>query len=280
MKLFSGILEKWLADSRAYILVLSCAILLLPSVFTGLSMDDNFLCSVMLQRNIIPNLPNSPLDAFAFLQINNHGLQQLIERGILPWWTHPHIRIAFWRPLSAFTHWLDFTIYPNMPWLMHVHSLLWYVILCMIVLLFYRRFFSAYWRESFPAARIIYVAGLAALMYAADDARGMAMGWISNRNASISAIFAITALLLHDRWRQQGWVPGAFMAPFCLGMGLLGGESAVAIFGYLFAYELFISRGSLLSRLFSLIPCAAVVVIWGIVYSTAWLWRQRYGPVP
>jgi hypothetical protein len=267
MKLLSGILEKWLADSRAYLLVLLCVILLLPSVFTGLSTDDYFLCSVMLQRNIIPHLTSSPFDAFAFLQDTNHGLQQLIERGILPWWTHPHIRIAFWRPLSALTHWLDFTIYPNVPWLMHVHNLLWYGTLCMIVLFFYRRFFSAYWRESFPAARIIYVAGLAALMYAADDAHGMAVGWISNRNASISVIFAITALLLHDRWRQQGWVPGAFMAPFCLGMGLLGGESAVAIFGYLFAYELFISRGSLLSRFFSLIPCAAVVVIWGIVYS-------------
>ena len=267
MKLLSGILEKWLADSRAYLLVLSCAILLLPSVFTGLSTDDYFLSSIMLQRHTIPNLPKSPFDAFAFLQNNNHGLQQWIESGILPWWTNPHIRVAFWRPLSAFTHWLDFTIYPNVPWLMHVQSLLWYGALCMIVLVFYRRFFSAYWRESFPAARVIYVAGLAALLYAADDARGMAMGWISNRNASISAIFAITALLLHDRWRQQGWVPGAFMAPCCLGMGLLGGESAVAIFGYLFAYELFISRGSFSSRFFSLIPCAAVVVIWGIVYS-------------
>jgi len=267
MKLFSGILEKWLADSRAYLLVLSCAILLLPAVFTGLSTDDYFLSSIMLQRHIIPHLPNSPFDAFAFLHNNNHGLQQWIESGILPWWTNPHIRVAFWRPLSALTHWLDFTIYPNVPWLMHVHNLLWYGTLCMIVLVFYRRFFSAYWRESFPAARVIYVAGLAALLYAADDARGMAVGWISNRNASIAAIFGITALLLHDRWRQQSWVPGAFMAPFCFGLGLLGGESAVAIFGYLFAYELFISRGSLLSRLFSLIPCAAVVVIWGIVYS-------------
>jgi hypothetical protein len=267
MKLFSGILEKWLADSRAYLLVLSCAILLLPSVFTGLSTDDYFLSSIMLQRHIIPNLPNSPFDAFAFLQNNNHGLEQWIESGILPWWTNPHIRVAFWRPLSALTHWLDFTIYPNVPWLMHVHNLLWYGTLCMIVLVFYRRFFSAYWRESFPAMRMRYVAGLAAILYAVDDARGMAVGWISNRNASIAAFFAITALLLHDRWRQQGWFPGAVMSPFCLGLGLLGGESAVAIFGYLFAYELFISRGSLLSRLFSLIPCAAVVVIWGIVYS-------------
>ena len=267
MKSFSGILEKWLADSRAYLLVLSCAILLLPAVFTGLSTDDYFLSSIMLQHHTIPNLPNSPFDAFAFLQNNNHGLQQWIESGILPWWTNPHIRVAFWRPLSAFTHWLDFTIYPNVPWLMHVQSLLWYGALCMIVLVFYRRFFSAYWRESFPAARVIYVAGLAALLYAADDARGMAVGWISNRNASIAAIFAIIALLLHDRWRQQGWFPGSVMTPFFLGLGLLGGESAVAIFGYLFAYELFISRGRLSSRLFSLIPCAAVVVIWGIVYS-------------
>jgi len=267
MKLFSGILEKWLADSRAYILVLLGTVLLIPAIFTGLSADDYFFSTIMLQRHSILNLPNSPFDAFVFLQHENHGMRQWIERGILPWWTNPQIRVAFWRPLSALTHWLDFTVYPDEPWLMHVHNLIWYGALCMIVLVFYRRFFIAYWRTPFPAARILCVAGLAALLYAVDDARGLGVGWIANRNASIAAIFAITALLLYDRWRQRGWIPGAFMAPICLGLGLLGGESALAIFGYLFAYELFLSRGSLLSRLFCLIPEVAVVVIWRIVYS-------------
>jgi hypothetical protein len=269
MKLFFNILEKCLTDSRAYILVLVGAVLLLPSVFTGLAADDYFLSSIMLQRHIVPDLPESPFDAFVFLQHEDSDMRQWIERGILPWWTNPQIRIAFWRPLSAVTHWLDFSIFPDAPWLMHVHNLIWYGALCMIVLVFYRRFFIAYWRGPFPAARIVYVAGLAALLYAADDARGLGVGWISNRNAIISAVFAITSLLLYDRWQQQGWFPGAFLAPVCLGLGLLGGESALAIFGYFFAYELFISRGSLLSRLFHLIPEMAVVVLWRIVYS--WL---------
>ncbi len=269
MKLFSSILEKWLAGSRAYILVLAGAVLLLPSVFTGLAADDYFLSSIMLQRHSIPDLPDSPLDAFVFLQNKNNGRQQWLERGFLPWWTNPQTKIAFWRPLSALTHWLDFTIYPDAPWLMHVHNLIWYGSLCMLVLVFYRRFFIAYWEEHFPAVRILYVAGLAALLYAADDARGLGVGWISNRNGVISAFFAITALLLHDRWRQQGWIPGAWMAPVCFGLGLLSGESALAIFGYLAAYELFISRGSLLSRFLCLVPAAAVVVIWRFVYS--WL---------
>lgn len=269
MKLFPAIIEKWLTSSRAFILVLAGAVLLLPSVFTGLSADDYFLSAIMLQRHSIPDLPDSPLDAFVFLQNKNNGRQQWLERGFLPWWTNPQTRIAFWRPLSALTHWLDFSIFPDAPWLMHVHNLIWYGALCMLVLVFYQRFFIAYWRGPFPAARIVYVAGLAALLYAADDARGLGVGWISNRNAIISAVFAITSLLLYDRWRQQDWFPGAFMAPICLGLGLLSGESALAIFGYLVAYELFISRGSLLSRLFYLIPEVAVVVLWRIVYS--WL---------
>ena len=268
MKTPLRILEELLKDSRAYGLVAASSfLLLLPSVFTGLSADDYFLRSITLQHHFAPNLPDSQLDAFIFVQNDNMGMRQWIEKGILPWWTHPKIQIAFWRPLSALTHWLDFKFYPGAPWLMHIHNILWYGLLSMLVLFFYRRFFLAYWRAPLPTDRIILVAGLAALMYAADDARGLGVGWISNRNASIAAIFAIAALLLHDRWRQQGWTAGAVFAPFSLGLGLLGGESALAICGYLFAYALFIDRGGLLRRLSSLTPYVAVVVIWRGIYS-------------
>ena len=258
--------KQWLTDGRAYLLVLVCAVMLLPSVFIGFAADDYFLRTITLQHHFVPNLPDSQLDAFVFVQNDNSGMRQWIEKGILPWWTHPHLRVAFWRPLSALTHWLDFKLYPDAPWLMHIHNILWYGLLCMLVLFFYRRFFLAYWRVPLPEDRIMLVAGLAALLYAVDDARGLGVGWISNRNASIAAIFAIAALLLHDRWRQRGWTAGAVLAPFCLGLGLLSGESALAVCGYLFAYALYIDRGRLLNRLSSLIPYGAVVVIWRIIY--------------
>ena len=171
MKKLLRILAELLQDSRAYGLVVACSfLLLLPAVFTGLAADDYFLRTITLQHHFVPNLPDSQLDAFVFVQNDNMGMRQWIEKGILPWWTNPHLRVAFWRPLSALTHWLDFKLYPDTPWLMHIHNILWYGLLCMLVLFFYRRFFLAYWRMPLPGDRIILVAGLAALLYAVDDA--------------------------------------------------------------------------------------------------------------
>jgi hypothetical protein len=267
MKAISVLPKQWLTDSRAYLGVLVYAvILLLPSVFTGLSADDYFLRAFTLQDHVVPKQPDSPLDAFAFMRMDAEGLRQWVEMGLQPWWGHPQLRIAFMRPLSALTHWVDFHYFPDAPWLMHVHNIVWYGILCLIVLLLYRRFFAAYWVAPFSKTGCIQAAGIATLLYVMDDARGQGVGWISNRNASIAAIGSLVALLMHDRWRQQGWRPGAFLAPLCLAFGLLGGESALAVFGYLAAYALFLDRGSLLQRIFSLIPYATITVLWRAMY--------------
>ncbi len=267
MKSIFELPKQWLTDSRAYLVALACAVmLLLPSVFTGFSADDYFLQAITLQYQAIPKLPDSPLDAFAFVRNDAEGLQQRVEMGLLPWWTHPQLRIAFMRPLSALTHWFDFHCFPDAPWLMHVHNIAWYGILCLIVIFLFRRFFTAYWVAPISKTGCMQAAGIAALLYVMDDARGLGVGWIANRNAIIAAIWALAALLLHDRWRRQGWRPGAFLAPLCLALGLLGGESALAVCGYLVAYALLLDRGRLRQRIFSLIPYAAITVLWRVMY--------------
>ena len=267
MKCISALPEQWLTDSRTYLLVLVCSVILLsPSVFMGFSTDDYFLRAITLQDHAVPKLPDSPLDAFAFVRNDAEGLRLQVDTGLLPWWTHPQLRIAFMRPLTGLTHWFDFHYFPNSPWLMHVHNIVWYGILCLVILLFYRRFFGAFWCAPVSNKRRIKAAGVAALLYALDDARGMGVGWISNRNASIAAICALGTLLLHDRWRQHGWQQGSFLAPCCFAVGLLAGEAALAVCGYLAAYALFIDRAGKLQRGFSLIPYAGLTVLWRVIY--------------
>ena len=79
MKSISALPKQWLTDSRAYRGVLVCAvILLLPSVFTGLSADDYCLRAITLQDHAVPKLPDSPLDAFAFVRNDAEGLRQRV----------------------------------------------------------------------------------------------------------------------------------------------------------------------------------------------------------
>jgi len=182
-------------------------------------------------------------------------IRRAIEEGRIPWWTHPKLKLAFLRPVTSITHWIDFRIWPNQPWLMHVQSLLWFAGAIIAAALLYRRLLVPAW-----------VAGLASLLFAVDDAHGMPAVWLANRNASIGVLFGVVALTAHDRWRRDGWRPGAFVAPLALLLGLLAGEIALAAGGYLLAYALFLDTDSWRGRIASLVPGGLVGVTWWITY--------------
>ena len=95
---------------------------------------------------------------------------------------------------------------------MHAHSLVWLALALFGAALVYRRLLGATW-----------VAGLATLLYAVNDTHGPAVGWIANRNAVIAIALALPVLWLHDRWRRDGWTPGAWLAPLLLDDGAARG---------------------------------------------------------
>jgi len=181
--------------------------------------------------------------------------RRALEEGRILWWTHPKLKLAFLRPVSSVTHWLDFRIWPNQFWLMHVQSLLWFAGAIVAAALLYRRLLVPAW-----------VAGLAALLFAVDDAHGMPAVWLANRNANVGVLFGLIALIAHDRWRRDGWRPAAFVAPLALLLGLLAGEIALAAGGYLLAYALFLDTDNLRGRLASLVPGGLVGALWWVTY--------------
>ncbi|MCK6529273.1 hypothetical protein L6R50_17535, partial [Myxococcota bacterium] len=181
----------------------------------------------------------------------------MVEAGILPWYTAPDMMASLWRPVSSATHRLDYALWPDSAPLMHAHSLLWAAALAAVAAALYRRVMGA----GGAAA-----AGLAALLYAADDARGIPVGWLANRNALIAAALGLGALWAHDRWRRDGWRPGAALGPALLGVGLLAGEAALAATAWVFAWAVCLDRGPARNRLATLLPYAAVVAIWRMAY--------------
>jgi hypothetical protein len=235
----------------------------LPSLWTGFCTDDRLFQVVFGERMPYPEIEMEALDVFAFSGRTPEHKQCLMDRGLLPWWTSDRWRIAFWRPLSAFTHWLDWQVFGERPWLMHAENLLLYGLLVAALYGLYLRLLAPPW-----------VAGLAALLYLLDAAHGMAVGWIANRNGILAAISVVLVLYFHDRWRRDLWQPGMVLAWIALALGLLCGESAVAVGGYLAAHALFLDRGKLPVRFARLLPYLAVVVVWEGVYK--WL---GYGAV-
>ena len=94
--------------------------LTLPSLWSGLAADD-YIHAAMLRHR--PGFTTEPLGLFTFVRA---GDVATAGRIALPWWSSPDLQIAFWRPVSAVTHVLDYALWPDVPWLMHAHSVLWY----------------------------------------------------------------------------------------------------------------------------------------------------------
>ncbi|MCP4612538.1 MAG: hypothetical protein GY845_27890 [Planctomycetes bacterium] len=201
-------------------------------------------------------LLDSPIDMFTFFSGDPDHTTEIMDQGFFPWWTYKYIKGAFWRPLASITHWLDYILWPDTPLLMHAQSILWYGVLAVAVTFLYRRFISVAW-----------VAGLAALFFAIDDAHGTPVGFLANRNAVMATLFGVLTLIIHDKWRRENLRIGLFVGPVLLVASLLSAEAGIATCAYLFAYAVFIDQGTLRQRFTAMIPYVAVVVIWRVIWT-------------
>jgi len=259
-----GAIQRFLSGPTATWVAIALAVALaVPSITTGLSADDWLQSMIASGRHPVAGLPASRWDLFSFVGHGVGNTRAQMNVGVLPWWTDPQVKLAFWRPLTAATHLVDWTLWPRSPAAMHVHSLVWFALALVAVAALYRRLFAAFGGAPSGAA---WAAGLATLMYAVDDAHGPAIGWVANRNAMIAVAAAVPVLLLHDRWRRDGWRAGAWLAPLVLAVALGAGEAALAIAAYLAAYALCLDEGGARARVLSLAPYVAVVIVWRVVY--------------
>ena len=59
--------------------------------------------------------PPHPLDLFRFVDGSADNWRHGVEMGTAPWYTEPSVRLAFARPISSLTHWLDYTFIADWP---------------------------------------------------------------------------------------------------------------------------------------------------------------------
>lgn len=230
-----------------------------PFLGLGFQVDDYFHRATFLSPPGLEHLFHSPFEnMFSFADGDPERTAKFVSRGMYPWYTLGTLQLRFWRPLTVATHWLDYTLWPNAPWLMHLHSLLWFGASIAVVTIFYRRMMGS-----------TLVAGLAALLFALDDAHALPAGWIANRNVLIAVCLSVPAFILHVRWRREGRVWVYVMAVALFALALLAKEGAIAISAYLFAYALFLDKGPLFRRMLSLVPYAIVIILWRSYYQSS-----------
>jgi hypothetical protein len=245
------------------------AVIMLPSLNAGLIQDDLFhrtrlvelsrLSKHLSETGLIPpdagKLSAALRDMHSFARTQRDA-DNLKESGLCPWWTARNFRIANWRPLDSFTHWLDYRLFPDSPRLMHLHNIIWFTAVVFLVSILYRRFITPVW-----------MATLAGLLYTFDDSNYFPAMWIANRNLLLALFFSILTLLLHDKWRRHHSLAAGIAAPFTLLLSLLSTEAGIATFAYLFAYALIIDHGSRIRKIVSLAPAFIVIAVWRVIYN-------------
>ena len=228
-------------------IVLLSLLLTLPALGGGWSADD-FVHRIVLNgaQDFGPRHPL--LDLFTFLEPGAWN-QALAERGLLPWSSDPDTRISFFRPLSAATHYLDAVLWPESAPLQHAHSLLWWGLALLGV-----RWVT---QDTGPP----WVAALALLLFAVDDAHAVPIAWLANRNVLICLTLSTLALGLHQRGKLV-WALGPMALALC------ASEAAIGAAAYIVAWEL--TRGDARPKaLLRLAPLVLLIGLWRLLYNRA-----------
>lgn len=223
-------------------------LLLAPCLNTGISADDYVHQLILSRSEEIKGFIRTPWDLYRFTK---EGSVELLKRdGVVAWWADPNARLAFWRPISAMTHYFDYQFWPDNYVMMHLHSLLWGLAVYLGICLLYKDLVTPAW-----------MASLALLLYVIDDARAWFGSWVAARNAVVATTFSIWVLVCHHRY-VKGWRAGAVLAPALFALALLSGEGAVSICAYLFAHALFIDQGRWTKRFAKCLPYLVIAVVW------------------
>src|SRR5262249_11372323 len=135
--------------------------------------------------------------------------------GTAPWWAPEDWRACLWRPVTAFTHWLDYRLYPDQPALMHAHNIAWYALAIFGVTPMYRRIgtdqtpgtrLQTSARSKLPPTMTVpprstqVAATLAAVLFLLDKDAFFPVMYVANRGFFIALVFGLLTLETHRRW--------------------------------------------------------------------------------
>ena len=110
-------LMSWLGQLRyARWAALLGVLLSAASVFTGRQTEDHYHFSAIRGGGVQPPYR---MNLFNYIDGNVGATYGLKDFGTVPWFTLPDYKVSFWRPLTSFTHWVDYHYFPNSPWLAH-----------------------------------------------------------------------------------------------------------------------------------------------------------------
>ncbi len=241
--------------------------LMLPALKTGLFLDDLPQRVTELRPDQLPprmHETGNPADSGSFSTVlrdlffnrTPQDMTLMKNYGMFPWWTSDNIRLGLWRPFTAFTHWLDYRLFPDSPALMHAHNIAWFAAIVFLLTVVYRKLMGAGW-----------VAGLAALLFLLDGNTYFPVAFVANRGFMLSLFFGLLCLYEHHQWRSAKSRFGLVLSALFLALSLLANEGGASTFAFILAYALVLEPDSFRRRVLTVLPAILVIVLWRTIYE-------------
>jgi len=193
----------------------------------------------------------SPFNLYDF--IGDADRAQFLERGLLPWWAHPELKLRFFRPVASAVMWFEQRVLGFGVGLQHLHSFAWWLVAVFAARSLFRRLIGER------------AALLATLAFAFAPCHALPLSWIANRNALLSLAFGTLALNAYVEWRAHLRATHGLAAAALFTLALLSGEYALCFGGYVVALELTRSADGVGRRMLGLLvffaPAAGYLMV-------------------
>ena len=212
-----------------------------------LEMDD-VAQRAMIEGTLTPR--RGPFNLYDFVADDNRAA--LMERGVIPWWSDPHLVTRFLRPLPSVLVWLDHRLFGYDAFGPHLLSLLWWVGAVLAAHMLYRRTLG-------PGPSLA-----ATVVFALSPTLAIPLVWAANRNVIVTVTFGAFALALYTRWRDDRRRGQGIATAAAFTATALTGEYALCLIGYLVAFELCRRAEPAGRRLTGALPALAPFLLYAV----------------
>lgn len=261
-------LKRFLAHrDLPLVLAMGAILVMLPALKSGLFLDDLPQRAVELKPSQLPprmHETGHPADSGSFSTVlcDLFGLSRdprcmalTKSYGLMPWWAPNDLKASAFRPVAAFTHWLDYRLFPDSPMAMHAHNIAWFAAVVFLMTIVYRELMGPAW-----------VAGLAALLFLLDGSTYFPVMFVANRGFMMALFFGLLCLYEHHQWRSKKSRSALALSVLFLALSLFAEEGGASTFSFILAYALIIEPGSFRRRALTVLPSILVIVLWRTIY--------------
>lgn len=200
----------------------------------------------------IPGGPRGLWDMYRFAD-GGVGVRQAIDEGFHPWWTSSSLKLAFFRPVASLLRFVEEKAFGD-------HAVFAHLVSCALFVATVVALHAAYRRWIGGAA-----AGLAALLFALDDAHATTVTWIAARHSLLAMLGVASSLLLFLRARDAGKV--SYAAGACFFLGLLSSEAALSAVPFFVVLVAVSDPRPPGARVKAITPLLGALVLWGALYA-------------